>query len=71
MTEYYVVVVDNDMPVDRHEVWGPPRGPLVLETYLDNENADIHTARSMAAKLDTIYGGARIAKLVFIDEEGE
>jgi hypothetical protein len=67
MTDYYVVVADNDQPITiggkRHADDG---GALVFEQYL--ANADLESIKKSAEFLSKRYGKCRIAKLVFIDE---
>jgi hypothetical protein len=59
MTDYYVVVSDNDQHAD-------DGGALVFEQYL--ANADLESIKKRAEYLSQRYGKYRIAKLVFIDE---
>ncbi len=60
--DLYIVVIGKDTDDPRHE----PRGPLSWETYFDQPTS-LEEVRSRAAQLSKRYGGARIAKIIFID----
>jgi hypothetical protein len=65
MSDYYVVVLDHDMPLSskRHV---DDKGALVMEQYL--ADADLESIKKRAEFLSKRYGKCRIAKLVFIEE---
>jgi hypothetical protein len=67
MTDYYVVVSDNDQPITiGGKLHVDDGGALVFEQYL--ANADLESIKKRAEYLSQRYGKYRIAKLVFIDE---
>lgn len=70
MSDYYVVVCDNDMPITiRGNKHFDDDGALVFEQYL--KNADLESVKKRAEFISQRYGKCRLAKLVFVDEEHE
>jgi hypothetical protein len=65
----YVVVAENDQPVTGASgIFQEQGGPIVLETYA--RGASLQRAQTRRDQLAGRYGRCRIAKLVFVDDEG-
>ncbi len=62
------VVVANDSLIPRYRKAGHIPVPIVFETEV--VGASLAAARKRAAELDGHYGGCRIGRVVFDDEEG-
>lgn len=64
----YVVVFENDKSqmIGDHE-YKDDKGPIVMETYV--EDSSLEDAQRRVERFQGQYGTARIAKLVFIDQD--
>lgn len=60
----YVVVTEFDTD---SEEFGPKRGPLVFEQYIDDDNGTLDQMRERAKALSVRYGKCRIARLEFVE----
>jgi hypothetical protein len=61
--EKFVVVVEHDGSKDGR--------PIVWEQYIDGDHATIEAAKARKRRLSGRYGRARIARLVFIEDDDE
>lgn len=68
MGDIYVVFCERDLP-DKEKYDGYMTQGIVMETTLDRSGID--DANEKIKSLNGQYGKTRIAKLVFIDAEGE